>query len=301
MVKTSIPKAIVESDFLNLIKYRIKKTYAAQLLEQWRSGNLKFTVSKTLETDGETSFLYKNTTAIKKSTVTIQRKVAMSKNVCWRMSILLHELAHVLHYFNIKRQIMNDETHGQDWMIKLTTAIERGGLKECAKKLESTDPACIYKQNCIWCTPKPKGEKLKKNRVYILPRIHEASKFGGNCLFCYTEDSTIKHLKHSVRCKEEYANLYGPQSIARLKNVVAKEKRMKKRAVKTTGPSVCCFCPALRDKFLFVDLKTNDVCVNKYMSLYKCQSEEGLREIISKEKAKLRKRKQRAKLEQKEL
>ena len=47
---------------------------------------------------------------------------------------------------------MNDETHGQDWMIKLTTAIERGGLKECAKKLESTDPACIYKQNCIWCT-----------------------------------------------------------------------------------------------------------------------------------------------------
>ena len=47
-------------------------------------------------------------------------------------------------------------------MIKLTTAIERGGLKECAKKLESPDPACIYKQNCIWCTPKPKGEKLKK-------------------------------------------------------------------------------------------------------------------------------------------
>ena len=152
MVKTSIPKAIGESDFLNLIKYRIKKTYAAQLLEQWRSGNLKFTVSKTLENDGETSFLSKTTTAIKKSTVTIQRKVAMSKHVCWRMSILLHELAHVLHYFNIKRQIMNDETHGQDWMIKLTTAIERGGLKECAKKLESTDPACIYKLNCIWCT-----------------------------------------------------------------------------------------------------------------------------------------------------
>ena len=67
MVKTSIPKAIVESDFLNLIKYRIKKTHAAQLLEQWRSGNLKFTVSKTLENDGETSFLYKNTTAIKKT------------------------------------------------------------------------------------------------------------------------------------------------------------------------------------------------------------------------------------------
>ena len=149
MVKTS--KVNVETDFLNAVKHRMKKPYSDQLLEQWKSGNLKFRVSKTLKKDGETSFDEKNRT-IKQSTVTIKKKVALSKHICWRMSILLHELAHVLHYFNIKRQIMNDETHGQDWMIKLTTAIERGGLKECAKKLESTDPACIYKLNCIWCT-----------------------------------------------------------------------------------------------------------------------------------------------------
>ena len=164
MVKTSIPKAIVESDFLNLIKYRIKKTYAAQLLQQWRSGNLKFTVSKTLENDGETSFLSKTTTAIKKSTVTIQRKVAMSKHVCWRMSILLHELAHVLHYFNTKGPIYVDETHGKEWMVELKSTIERGGLKECAKKLRSPSPRCIYKQICLWCTPN--GERVPHNKEY---------------------------------------------------------------------------------------------------------------------------------------
>ena len=86
MVKTSIPKANVKSDFLNVITHKIKKTYAAQLLKQWKSGNLKFTVSKTIQNDGETSFLPENSRGIKKSTVTIKRKVAMSKHVCWRMS-----------------------------------------------------------------------------------------------------------------------------------------------------------------------------------------------------------------------
>ena len=291
MVKTSIPKAIVESDFLNLIKHRIKKTYAAQLLEKWKSGNLKFAVSKTLGNDGETDFL--------RNTVTIKRKVAMSKHVCWRMSVLLHELAHMLHHFSSKSPIMEDETHGDDWMIQVTSTIERGGLKECAKKLKSPDASCIYKKVCIWC--KPIGEKVQKNREYILPRINETSQFGGNCLFCYTEDSTIKHLKKSINCKKEYKTLYGPQFVAKVKTVVDKEKRIKKRPENITGSSVCCFCPAIRDQFLFVHLKANADCANKYLTLYKCQDEEELRKKISKEKAKLRKRKQRAKLHQKEI
>ena len=296
MVKTSIPKANVERDFLNVIRHRMKKKYAAQLLKKWKSGKLKFTVSKTLKKkDGETSFLPINGKGPKKSIVTIKRKVAMSKHVCWRMSILLHELAHVLHHFNTKGRIPKNETHGKDWMIKVTSTIERGALKECAKQVESPDPACIYKKVCIWCTPK--GEKARQNREYILPRIHEKSQFGGNCLFCYTRDSTIKHLKKSISCKVEYENLYGPQFRAKVQNVVDKEKRIQKRPVRITGPSVCCFCPAIRDKLLFVHLKANADCAKKYMSLYQCTNEEGLRNEISKEKAKLRKRKQRAKLE----
>ena len=70
MVKTS--KVNVETDFLNVVKYRIKKTYSAQLLKQWKSGNLKFRVSKTLKKDGVTSF-GKKTRTIKESTLTIRK------------------------------------------------------------------------------------------------------------------------------------------------------------------------------------------------------------------------------------
>ena len=290
MVKTS--KANVETDFLNVVKHKIKKSYSAQLLEQWKSGNLKFRVSKTLKKDGETSF-GDWTSAIKRSTVTIKEKVALSKHICWRMSILLHELAHVLHYFNTKGPIYVDETHGKEWMVELKSTIERGGLKECAKKLRSPSPRCIYKQICLWCTPN--GERVPHNKQYSFPNIQETSRFGGNCLYCFTSESTIKHLKRSISCKEKYVNLYGPQYVAKVKNAVAKEKRQKKRPVNTTGPSVCCFCPAQRDNFLFTHLKANAECVKKYMSKYKCQNEESLRTKISKEKAKQRKRKQRAK------
>ena len=290
MVKTS--KVNVETDFLNAVKHRIKKPYSAQLLEQWKSGNLKLRVSKKLKKDGETSFDEKNRT-IKQSTVTIKKKVALSKHICWRMSILLHELAHVLHYFNTKGPIYVDETHGKEWMVELKSTIERGGLKECAKKLRSPSPRCIYKQICLWCTPN--GERVPHNKEYSFPNIQETSRFGGNCLYCFTSESTIKHLKRSISCKEKYVNLYGPQYVAKVKNAVAKEKRQKKRPVNTTGPSVCCFCPAQRDNFLFTHLKANAECVKKYMSKYKCQNEEDLRIKISKEKAKQRKRKQRAK------
>ena len=293
MVKTS--KVNVETDFLNVVKYRIKKPYSAQLLKQWKSGNLKFRVSKTLKKDGETSF-DKKTRTIKQSTVTIKKKVALSKHICWRMSILLHELAHVLHHFN-KGPIYEGEEHGDEWMIELKTTIERGGLKECAKKLRSPSPRCIYKQICPWCTPN--GERVPHNKEYSFPNTQESSRFGGNCLYCFTSESTIKHLRRSISCREKYVNLYGPTYIAKVKSAVAKEKRQKKKTVNTVGPSVCCFCPAQRDNFLFLHLKANADCAKKYMSLYKCKNEEGLRMKISKEKAKHRKRKQRAKLEEK--
>ena len=293
MVKTS--KANVETDFLNVVKHKIKKSYSAQLLEQWKSGNLKFRVSKTLEKDGETSF-GDWTSTIKRSTVTIKKRVALSKHICWRMSILLHELAHVLHHFN-KGPIYEGEEHGDEWMIELKSTIERGGLKECAKKLRSPSPRCIYKQICPWCTPN--GERVPHNKEYSFPNTQESSRFGGNCLYCFTSESTIKHLRRSISCREKYVNLYGPTYIAKVKSAVAKEKRQKKKTVNTVGPSVCCFCPAQRDNFLFLHLKANADCAKKYMSLYKCKNEEGLRMKISKEKAKHRKRKQREKLKEK--
>ena len=102
---------------------------------------------------------------------------------------------------------------------------------------------------------------------------------------------------NSFSCKVEYAKLYGPKFIAKVKNLVPKEKTIQKRPVNITRPSVCCFCPAHRYRFLFVHLKAKADSPNKYVGLYKCTNEEGLQNKISKGKAKLRKKKQKAKLE----
>ena len=297
MVQTSYPERNVKRDFVNLTKFRIKKKYSEMLLKQWELGNLKLSVSQKLKNDGETTFETSDCiTKFKKSTVTIKKSVAESGHICWRMSILLHELAHVLHYFITKDGILIDETHGEDWRIKLKQSMERGSIKKCAELLESPHPTCLYKRDCIWCLPE--GAEAQENVNYILPRVQERSSFGGNCLFCFTSDSTIKHIKRSNVCKEKYASLYGPEYKAKIFQIVAKEKRVMKRQGKPFGTPVCCFCPGSGDKFLFVHLKFNSECARKYINKYKCQNEEELRDKIFKEKAKLRKRKQRAKAQQ---
>ena len=292
MGKTSVPKSNVEHDLLNLTKYMMKPKYSAIVVQQWKLGNLKFSVSKTLKKDGLTRFgKTPPMTQTKKCTVIIKKSVAMSKFICWRMATLLHELSHVLHHFHT--DVFEDEEHGEDWMIRFKEIICRGELKECAKKLESPDPACLYKrQRCVWCPPN--GEEYSSSEEFIFPKMHEKSSFGGNCFFCFTSDSIIKHLNRSICCKNKYINIYGPQYKAKLAGLVAKEKRIKKRLGKSTGQPVCRFCPIEGEKFLFVHLRTNADCAKKYMKEYKCQTEEELRQKISKEKARLRKRKQRA-------
>ena len=292
MVKTSVPKLNVEHDLLNLTKHMMKPKYSAIVLEQLKQGNLKFSVSKTLKQDGLTRFgKTPPMTETKKCTVIIKKSVAMSKFICWRMATLLHELSHVLHHFHT--DVFEDEEHGEDWMIRFKETICRGELKECAKKLESPDPACLYKrQRCVWCPPN--GEEYSSSEEFIFPKMHEKSSFGGNCFFCFTSDSIIKHLNRSICCKNKYINIYGPQYKAKLAGLVAKEKRIKKRLGNSTGQAVCRFCPIEGEQFLFVHLRTNADCAKKYMKEYKCQTEEELRQKISKEKARLRKRKQRA-------
>ena len=70
-------------------------------------------------------------------------------------------------------------------------------------------------------------------------------------------------------------------------------KQRKKRVAQDTGPSVCKFCPAAADKLLLVHLRSNPHCKKQYMDHYMCKSEKGMRAEIIKEKAKMRKRKQR--------
>ena len=80
MGKTSVPKSNVEHDLLNLTKYMMKPKYSAIVVQQWKLGNLKFSVSKTLKKDGLTRFgKTPPMTQTKKCTVIIKKKCSHVK------------------------------------------------------------------------------------------------------------------------------------------------------------------------------------------------------------------------------
>ena len=72
-----------------------------------------------------------------------------------------------------------------------------------------------------------------------------------------------------------------------------KQTRVKKRVGKIVGASVCKFCPALADKLLLVHLRNSAQCSIRYQEQYSQTNEGDMRKEIKKEKARMRKRKQR--------
>ena len=283
------------SDFKNLLNNLFKKESADLLWSQCMLGNLKIVVDKKLvKEDGETTFeKLDNDSESKKTTVKIKKSVADAVHVCWRMSILLHELLHALHYLCTEEDIFEDETHGDDWSELFLKATQRGGIKECAQKLVSPHPRCIYKRNCMWCPDK--GENLTTNEVYTVPKVLKKSKFGGNCQFCFTEDRLPIHLRRSASCRKEYQGLLGSQYKNRAKILTYIDTRVIKREGKKNGPPICLFCPAPHDKLLKVHLKANPECENMYMDKYNCNSKDALSQTLTKVGNRLRKQKQRAK------
>ena len=295
MKKTPIKHKNLSSDFENL-RINLLKTESADFLwKQCMLGNLKIVADKKLEDDGETTFVSLDSNGeSKKATVKIKKSVADAVHVCWRMSTLLHELYHALHYLSTEQDIFDDETHGEDWRLIVKRTTERGGMKECAKKLASPLPRCIYKRNCVWCPSKGKNVN-KKCKVFTVPRRLKKSKFGGNCQFCFTDDKISMHLRRSASCQKEYQRIFGPQCESVAKNLTYKDARVMKRVGKKNGPPVCMFCPAPNDKLLKVHLKANCDCEQKYMDKYKCDTKKAFYEMLTKVGNRLRKQKQRAK------
>ena len=96
MVKTT-SKSNLKTD-LKILKSRIlKEEYATLLSNLVKIGALKFEIVsyKKQNEDGVTYF-YRNKR--KRVTVKLKDSVVQSEHVCWRMAVLLHELAHVLHF-----------------------------------------------------------------------------------------------------------------------------------------------------------------------------------------------------------
>ena len=98
---------MVETNFINL--------------DQWISGNLNLKVIKSLKVNGITSFGKRNL----RSTVTIKRGAALSNYICWMMAIVIHELGHVLHYFNSNGQILKGKEYGKEGKNIMTSAIRK--------------------------------------------------------------------------------------------------------------------------------------------------------------------------------
>ena len=290
MEETHIRDKNLFLDFQNLTKYFFKKECSDFLWQKCMMGKLKIVVGKHLKDDGETSFDQDRKSGSKKSTVKIKKSVSESVHACWRMAILLHELLHAYHYLSTNNNIFENETHGEEWRIIVQTATERGSIKECAKKLVSPIPRCIYHRHCVWCPSS--DQKVSRDKVYSLPRVLEKSKFGGNCEFCFTDDRLMIHLKRSNSCNKKYSEKYGPRCKDLLQKLTQKEKRAMKREGKK---NLCMFCPAPFDKSLKVHFRANTDCEKKYMKKYECSTKEELSKVLKTEGNRLRKQKQRAK------
>ena len=145
-----IPKAIVEEDFTYIVNNYLHKEYAEQLLNEWQNENIRFQVTQDLEVNGETNLSKRK----RRCLIKIKRASAKSKFTCWRRAIVCHELGHALHYFN--GQIFKGQEHGKVWKNVMEASIKDGIFKTCAKKLRSPPEKCIFKQKCMWCTPKDK-------------------------------------------------------------------------------------------------------------------------------------------------
>ena len=147
-----IPKAIVEEDFRYLVKHCFHKRFAKQLMNEWEKENIRFQVSWNLGLDGETNFAQRR----RRCDIKIKRIAATSKRICWRRAVVCHEMGHALHYFRSNGVIEEGQEHGKEWKKWMASAIKEGVMKECAKKLRSPPEKCIFKQKCMWCTPKDK-------------------------------------------------------------------------------------------------------------------------------------------------
>ena len=289
MVKTTT-NLNLETDLAKLRTHILKEKYSTLLLKLESVGDLKFQIVKDQQDDGLTRFKRANgKNKQKKATVELKESVVQSEHVCWRLGILLHELAHVLHFLTTTKPIYAEETHGEDWVNQVKQTMIRGGLKQCAMALVSPTPKCIYKKRCVHCPPPTKCEKMTQ-KDYILPKRLEKSPFGGNCYFCETNVNTIYHLRQSNTCREGYANRYGPQYKSIIQTLSYKENRMNRRVEKYDGPSTCDICQASGDQSLVVHLRNSEECrkASKY------ETEEDMRKAIQKDNANVRKRKQRA-------
>lgn len=293
-METTISDPNLRIDFLSVINYYFKNETSVLLskLVESRQLTLEVESDENQTNDGEATLFYIGKKKKRKKIIEIKIKDSVNKSefVCWRLACLIHELGHAIHFWFTKDPPKKIVHHGDCWENLLKRNGVKGNLKECAMKVVSPKAQCIYKTLCIWCSPNP---AIGKEKFYKLPEMQEVNPQGGNCLFCYSESSVVRHLDKSDDCREQYILKYGPAYKTRIQSQTSKQERVKKRIGKYIGPSICNYCPAPADQRLLVHLRSNADCRKKYQAFYKEDNEDGLRKRIRKENARIRQQKSR--------
>ena len=200
----------------------------------WDNGKLTFYAWFPSENDedGLTLVYMDRKTKEKSIVIYINQKVLVSPHVCWRMGIILHELAHMIQYLDTGlktvKQIDEIEKHGSLWRNAVDKSFIRGNIKENAYLLESTEQHCLFHGTCVWCFPeksmKQNIEKIKRQQKRTLNQSGPSV-----CLFCPAlgHKYRLKHLRDSNSCTIQYMKKFKVNTFVDLQKELKREQNRK--------------------------------------------------------------------------
>ena len=183
------------------------------------------------------------------------------------MSVLIHELGHVIQYMTIQVQkgepLPTIDDHGQCWEKILGNIAVRGNLKKFAFLETSPHPKCLFQGDCLWCMSEDLRMSTDAQQLYSTP---DEDQFDRACKICKDDFSKpVSHLLQSEECLRWYQqNCGGKMWKVKVKRGHAQIKRRAKRT--TTCKSVCSYCDDSRDWNLPMHLKYNKECKRQYMT-----------------------------------
>jgi hypothetical protein len=221
-------------DFHKALMFLFNQEAGKLVKNFWDNGRLTFYAWFPSENDEDgLTFVYIDKKTKEKSIVIyINQKVLVSPHVCWRMGIILHELAHMIQYLHpglkTAKQLDEIEKHGSLWRTAVETSFKRGNIKENAYLLESTEQHCLFQGTCVWCFPeksfKQQIEKIKRQQKRITNQSGPSV-----CLFCPAPGYKYRlaHLRDSKPCQVQYMKEYKVKTFVDLKRELKKEQDRK--------------------------------------------------------------------------
>ena len=223
-------ETIIE-DFYKALMFLFNQEAGKLVKSFWENGKLTFYAWFPSENDEDgLTFVYIDEKTKEKSIVIyINQKVLVSPHVCWRMGIILHELAHMVQYLHpglkTAKQIDEIEKHGSLWKKSVDFSFKRGNIKENAYLLESTEQHCLFQGTCVWCFPeksiKQKIAKIKREQKRTLNQTGPSV-----CLFCPAlgHKYRLTHLRGSKPCAHQYMKKYKVSTFVDLRRELKKEQ-----------------------------------------------------------------------------